>query len=139
MADYPRIVLNPKVMTGKPCIRGMRITVGMIAAQIRGGATIDELLSDFPVLEREDIVEALAYADEHMQPGPCPCCGEKTIIFEGRHEDCDTCDWVDDPAQRADQLCLGPFNAVSLAEAKAIVAKGQRLPLPEGVHIIELN
>jgi uncharacterized protein (DUF433 family) len=139
MTDYPRITINPKVMTGKPCIRGMRITVGMIAGQIRAGVTTDELLSDFPSLESEDIEEALAYADEHMQPRPCPCCGEKTITFEGRHEECELCNWIDDPTQRAAPTLSGPFNAVSLAEAKAIVAKGQKLPLPEGVKIIDLN
>lgn len=139
MTGYPRITLDPKVMTGKPCIRGMRVTVGMIAGQIRAGATADELLVEFPYLEPEDIAEALAYADEHLQPRPCPCCGEKTIVFAGRHEECDTCDWVDDPAQRLDVNSLGAFNSVSLAEAKAIVAKGQQLPLPQGVQIIDLK
>ncbi len=62
MSEFPRITRNPKVMGGKPCIRGMRVTVGMIAGQIGSGATIEEMLSDFPYLEREDILEAIRYA-----------------------------------------------------------------------------
>jgi uncharacterized protein (DUF433 family) len=62
MSQFPRITRNPKVMGGKACIRGMRVTVGMIVGQLGGGATIDELLDEFPYLEREDILEALRYA-----------------------------------------------------------------------------
>ncbi len=49
-------------MGGKPCIRGMRVTVGMIVGAIAAGRTIPELLADFPYLEEPDIREALAYA-----------------------------------------------------------------------------
>ena len=49
-------------MGGKACIRGMRVTVGMIVGQIGTGHTIEELLSDYPYLEREDILQALRYA-----------------------------------------------------------------------------
>ena len=49
-------------MGGKPSIRGMRVTVGMIVEAISAGRTIAELLSDFPYLEEQDIREALAYA-----------------------------------------------------------------------------
>jgi len=49
-------------MQGKACIRGMRVTVGMIVGQIGAGVTIDELLQTYPYLEREDILEALRYA-----------------------------------------------------------------------------
>ena len=49
-------------MGGKACIRGMRVTVGMIVGQIGSGRTIDELLADYPYLEREDIMQALRYA-----------------------------------------------------------------------------
>ena len=62
MKEFPRITHNPKVMGGKPCIRGMRVTVGMIAGQIGSGTTIDEMLEHFPYLEREDILEAIRYA-----------------------------------------------------------------------------
>ena len=49
-------------MGGKPCIRGMRVTVGMIVGQISAGHTIEDLLASYPYLEREDIVQALRYA-----------------------------------------------------------------------------
>jgi len=60
--NLDRITQNPSLMGGKPCIRGMRVTVGMIVGQIGAGVGIDELLSDYPYLEREDIMQALRYA-----------------------------------------------------------------------------
>lgn len=62
MGQLDRITRHPGVMGGKACIRGMRVTVGMIVAQIGAGQTIEELLADFPYLEREDILQALRYA-----------------------------------------------------------------------------
>lgn len=62
MNEFPRITQDPTVMGGKPCIRGMRITVGAVVGQIGAGLTIDELLADYPYLEREDVLEALRYA-----------------------------------------------------------------------------
>ena len=63
MDTFERITQAPGLMGGKPCIRGMRVTVGMIVGQIAGGGrSIDSLLVDFPYLEREDIVQALRYA-----------------------------------------------------------------------------
>jgi uncharacterized protein (DUF433 family) len=62
MPEFNRITQNPGVMGGKPCIRGLRVTVGMIVGQIGAGHTIDELLADYPYLEREDIMQALRYA-----------------------------------------------------------------------------
>src|SRR6266576_349774 len=62
MAQLDRIARDPTVMGGKPCIRGMRVTVGMIVGQIGAGHTIEELLADYPYLEREDILQALRYA-----------------------------------------------------------------------------
>ncbi|MFI5331338.1 MAG: DUF433 domain-containing protein [Desulfobaccales bacterium] len=62
MYNLIRITFNPEVMGGKPCIRGMRVTVGTIVGLIASGKTIDEVLTDYPYLEREDILEALAYA-----------------------------------------------------------------------------
>jgi uncharacterized protein (DUF433 family) len=59
---FDRITRNPAVMQGKACIRGMRVTVGMIVGQIGSGILIDELLADYPYLEREDILQALRYA-----------------------------------------------------------------------------
>lgn len=62
MAQLDRITRDPNVMGGKPCIRGMRVTVGMIVGQIGAGHSIEELLADYPYLEREDILQALRYA-----------------------------------------------------------------------------
>ena len=62
MRDFDRITLRPGVMGGKACIRGMRVTVGMIVGQIGSGRGIDSLLSDYPYLEREDILQAVRYA-----------------------------------------------------------------------------
>ena len=62
MAALDRITQNPAVMGGKACIRGMRVTVGMIVGQIGAGLTIEQLLADYPYLEREDIMQALRYA-----------------------------------------------------------------------------
>jgi uncharacterized protein (DUF433 family) len=62
MGQLDRITQNPDVMGGKACIRGMRVTVGMIVGQIGAGFSVEKLLSDYPYLEREDIMEALRYA-----------------------------------------------------------------------------
>jgi uncharacterized protein (DUF433 family) len=61
MAQLDRITHNPAVMGGKACIRGMRVTVGMILGELGSGATIEEILVDFPYLEREDILQAIRY------------------------------------------------------------------------------
>ena len=62
MNDFTRITQNPAVMGGKPCIRGLRVTVGMIVGQIGAGRSIEQLLADYPYLQREDVLEALRYA-----------------------------------------------------------------------------
>ncbi len=62
MENLDRITQQPGVMGGRPCIRGMRVTVGMIVGQVGAGRTIDEILADFPYVEREDIMQALRYA-----------------------------------------------------------------------------
>ncbi|MGE0008911.1 MAG: DUF433 domain-containing protein [Parvibaculaceae bacterium] len=62
MGEFDRITLDPGVMGGKACIRGMRVTVGMIVGQIGAGRTVDDLLAGYPYLEREDILQALRYA-----------------------------------------------------------------------------
>lgn len=67
MPRLDRITQHPQVMGGKPCIRGMRVTVGSIVGQIGAGHTIDQLLTDYPYLEREDILQALRYAAWRME------------------------------------------------------------------------
>jgi uncharacterized protein (DUF433 family) len=60
--ELDRITQNPSVMGGKACIRGMRVTVSMIVRQIAAGHNFEEILADYPYLEREDIQQALRYA-----------------------------------------------------------------------------
>ena len=62
MQNLSRITFDPQVMGGKPCIRGMRVTVGTIVGLVASGKTVDEVLADYPYLAREDILEALSYA-----------------------------------------------------------------------------
>lgn len=62
MEQLKRITFNPEVMGGKPCIRGMRVTVGMIVGLIASGHTKQEILDMYPYLEGKDIEEALQYA-----------------------------------------------------------------------------
>lgn len=59
---FERITHDPRVMGGRPCIRGMRVTVGMIVRQLGAGLSIDTALADYPFLEREGILQALRYA-----------------------------------------------------------------------------
>ena len=61
MEKLDRITQDPGVMGGRPCIRGMRVTVGMILGQIAAGSTIRDLLTDYPYLEDMDIRQALLY------------------------------------------------------------------------------
>lgn len=62
MPKFERITFDPSVMGGKPCIRGMRVTVGMILGLLAAGRSADEVLQLYPYLQREDILAALAYA-----------------------------------------------------------------------------
>ena len=62
MKTLDRITFNPEIMGGKPCIRGIRVTVGTIVGLVATGRTKDEILKMYPYLEPEDIDQALAYA-----------------------------------------------------------------------------
>ncbi|HWF97340.1 MAG TPA: DUF433 domain-containing protein [Xanthobacteraceae bacterium] len=62
MTQFDRITQEPGAMGGKACVRGMRVTVGIIVGQIGTGHSIEEVLADYPYLEREDIMQALRYA-----------------------------------------------------------------------------
>ena len=62
MPQLDRITKDPAVRGGKPCVRGMRVTVGMIVGQIGAGHSVDDVRNDFPYLEREDVLQALRYA-----------------------------------------------------------------------------
>jgi uncharacterized protein (DUF433 family) len=62
MKALTRITFDPKIMGGKPCIRGMRITVGMIVGLVAAGHSTADILKAYPYLETDDIREALTYA-----------------------------------------------------------------------------
>ncbi|MBI3378201.1 MAG: DUF433 domain-containing protein [Nitrospirae bacterium] len=62
MKELKRITFDPNVMGGKPCIRGMRVTVGTIVGLIASGYTHAQILKAYPYLEEEDIQAALTYA-----------------------------------------------------------------------------
>ena len=64
---FDRITHDPLQMGGKPCIRGMRVTVGMIVGLLGAKRTPDELLAAYPYLEAEDIDQALSYAAWRMR------------------------------------------------------------------------
>jgi uncharacterized protein (DUF433 family) len=62
MPDLDRITRSPQIMGGKPCLRGMRVTVAMIVGLAAAGHSHTEILNAYPYLEEEDIRQALAYA-----------------------------------------------------------------------------
>jgi len=57
-----RITIDPNKMGWLPCIRGMRVTVSAVVGQLAAGRTIEEVLDDYPYLERADVLAALEYA-----------------------------------------------------------------------------
>jgi uncharacterized protein (DUF433 family) len=67
MQGVQRITIDPEVMGGKPCIRGMRVTVGMVVESMAAGSSVEQLLTDFPYLEEADIRAALAFAAQLAQ------------------------------------------------------------------------
>jgi uncharacterized protein (DUF433 family) len=62
MHQYKHISFDPAVMGGKPCIRGMRVTVGTVVGLVASGSTHQDILKAYPYLAEEDIHEALEYA-----------------------------------------------------------------------------
>ena len=67
-----RITHDPLVMGGRPCIRGMRVTVGAIVGVLGAGRTIDEVLAAYPYLERDDVLAALTFAAWRAQEVDLP-------------------------------------------------------------------
>ena len=59
---FDRITFDPNIMGGRACIRGMRIPVSVIVGQVAHGGTVEEILTEHPDLEREDVMQALEYA-----------------------------------------------------------------------------
>jgi uncharacterized protein (DUF433 family) len=62
MYELTRITFDPELMGGKPCIRGMRVTVGTLVGLVASGLSFADILNAYPYLEEEDLREALAYA-----------------------------------------------------------------------------
>jgi uncharacterized protein (DUF433 family) len=62
-----RITIDPKVLAGKPVVRGTRISVAFILDLLANGWTIEEILENYPQLEREDVIAALKYAAEVLK------------------------------------------------------------------------
>ena len=75
MEILDRITRQSDIMNGKACIRNMRVTVGMIVHQIGAGHSIEDILADYPYLEREDILQAFRYAALRVE--------EREIEFAG--------------------------------------------------------
>lgn len=72
MTPLTRITLDPEVMGGKPCIRGLRVTVGTLVGLVASGRTVPEILAAYPYLEEEDIREALSYAAWRVEETEVP-------------------------------------------------------------------
>lgn len=64
MRQFERITQNPAVMAGKPCIRGLRMPVSVVVSHVARGRTTEEILTDFPYLEREDIEAAVNFKEK---------------------------------------------------------------------------
>jgi uncharacterized protein (DUF433 family) len=62
MVELDRIALDPAAMGGRPCVRGTRLTVGTIVGLISVGRSVEDVLAAYPYVEREDVMQALAYA-----------------------------------------------------------------------------
>jgi uncharacterized protein (DUF433 family) len=67
-----RITRDPSVMGGKPCLRGMRVTVGLIVGLVSSSHTYSEIIQAYPYLEEDDIRQALAYAAWRVEEIECP-------------------------------------------------------------------
>ncbi len=72
MPNLNRITLNPDVMGGKPCIRGLRVTVGTIVGLLAAGHSAEDILKAYPYLEPDDIQQALAYAAWRVEERDVP-------------------------------------------------------------------
>ncbi|HKQ48108.1 MAG TPA: DUF433 domain-containing protein [Phycisphaerae bacterium] len=62
MHPFDRITIDPQLMQGKPCVRGMRITVALVVNLVAAGMTKEEIIRSYPYLEPEDIAQCLSYA-----------------------------------------------------------------------------
>lgn len=72
MKSFDRITIDPAVMGGKACVRGMRVTVGTVVGLLAAGRSPAEILSAYPYLEQEDIDQSLAYAAWRLEEREVP-------------------------------------------------------------------
>ena len=72
MRTLDRITIDPAVMGGKACIRGMRVTVGTVVGLLASGRSPAEILESYPYLEQEDIEQSLAYAAWRLEEREVP-------------------------------------------------------------------
>jgi uncharacterized protein (DUF433 family) len=75
MKNFTRITFDPEVMGGKPCIRGLRVTVGTIVGLVAAGHSTADILRAYPYLEEEDVWEALSYAAWRVEEIELPLVG----------------------------------------------------------------
>ena len=75
MRTLSRITLDPTVMGGKACIRGLRVTVGTVVGLLASGHSPEKILEAYPYLEREDIDQCLAYAAWRLEEREVPWAG----------------------------------------------------------------
>jgi uncharacterized protein (DUF433 family) len=75
MIQLTRITMDPQVMGGKPCIRGLRVTVGTLVGLMAAGHSVQDILKAYPYLEEADIREALAYAAWRVEEVELPLTG----------------------------------------------------------------
>lgn len=72
MRGYDRITFNPQILGGRACIRGMRISVSLLVNLVANGMSVEQILKEYPLLEADDIRQALQYAavltNEELHP-----------------------------------------------------------------------
>ncbi|MGL4942430.1 MAG: DUF433 domain-containing protein [Thermoguttaceae bacterium] len=79
MQNLDRITWNSQVMGGKPCIRELRITVGTVVGLVSSGYSFDEILSEYPYLDRDDIQQALSFAAWRVEEVEIPYGNEVSV------------------------------------------------------------
>lgn len=70
--NLDRITMNPLVMGGKPCIRGLRVTVGMLVGLLASGHSSADIISAYPYLDEEDVRQSLVYAAWRVEEADVP-------------------------------------------------------------------
>lgn len=80
MHQLSRITFDPKVMGGKPCIRGLRVTAGAIVGLVASGHSFADILAAYPYLEEEDLREALAYAAWRVEEIEAPLVAARKFL-----------------------------------------------------------